>query len=91
MEQPKVKVFKYHDDMTMTVNEKSYSVKCLIEMSDEDFSHIYGEYELEMGNKVLEMEESKSQGFALMAFTSVMNIMERIRLERRILKLEQQT
>jgi hypothetical protein len=85
---PEIKIFSYHDDIVANFDELSYKVGDLLAMSEEEFNAVYYSYKKIIGKQLQEIEEKASAKLGLIGIIPVIDLMERIRLERRILKLE---
>jgi len=87
MSTQEIQPFKYQKDITSTFGTKTQTIGEMLEMSDKEYSALYEEYEKQMGKQFKELEGPAS-GLALIGLTGVVDLMERVRLERRINKLD---
>jgi hypothetical protein len=81
-------VFNYFDDVTIKIGNNSYSVQNLLDMNDSDYQLLYTEYQNEIGEQLKDNQKNSRNGLATMGTLSIINLMERVRLERRIFALE---
>ena len=81
--------FKYVDILT-NIGDNSYSVSMLLELTDEEFNIIYMEYEKNISTQMTELEKKSGPSFGISAVTGMIDLMERICLDRRLRKLERQ-
>lgn len=81
-------VFNYPQDITLNVSDNTYKIQTLLDMSSEEFDAIYAEYNVEIGKQMAQIQQDPRAGLAMMGALSVIDMMERVRLERRILALE---
>ena len=80
--------FKYLDIQT-NIGDNSYTVIMLLEMPDEEFDIIYQSYENNITTQMTELEKKPESSFGVTAVTGMIDLMERICLDRRLRKLEQ--
>lgn len=80
--------FKYLDIQT-NIGDNSYTVIMLLEMPDEEFDIIYQSYENNITTQMTELEKKPGSSFGVAAVTGMIDLMERICLDRRLRKLEQ--
>lgn len=81
--------FKYETDITLTINNVEWTISSLLGMNDENFQKIYKQYEFDIYNLINENNTSPTAKLGAIAISSTIGIMERVKLERRIQKLEQ--
>lgn len=80
--------FNYKNDVNLELEGKSYTVQDLLDLSEEDFTQVYEQYEAAMTIMGEQMDESKGKGFLFINYSFMMQVMEAVVLERRIRKLE---
>ncbi len=80
--------FLYKEDTILTFEGEEYKVQELLDMTDEKFSEIYKKYEDMMSKRLVLMVNNSFGGFLMPEFNSITGTMERVVLERRIIKIE---
>ena len=78
--------FNYKTSTKITL-DKEYTIQELLDMKDDKFTDIYKIYEKDVENLVNTMSKPLG-GLITPVFNALVNTMERIVLERRIMKLE---
>lgn len=80
--------FKY-TNIQINIGDNSYTVLVLLELPDEEFDIIYREYEKNITTQITELEKKPGSAFGMPAVTGIIDLMERICIDRRLRKLEQ--
>lgn len=82
-------VFKYSRDVIITFGNEEFSVEQLLLMTDEEFDAQYKNYELQTQIKIDKSTNGEHfNGFEMIEITGLIDMVERVRLERRINKIE---
>lgn len=85
VERERPDVFNYKRDFILFFSNKEYSIKELVNMNDEAFQEVYDLYEKEFGYKM----ETTNDAIKVLSNLIIVNTMERILLERKLIRLEQ--
>ena len=80
--------FSYYDDVCIEINNKIYTVGDLIEMNDENFNYCYEKYKTDLRVQINENAAKEDNSYSVLVISTSISIMEKIRLERRLNKLE---
>ena len=83
-----IEKFSYYDDVCLEIGGKTYTIGDLIYMNDKNFNSCYENYEVDIKVRLGENTLNKHQNFSMLAISHTISLMEKIRLERRIIKLE---
>lgn len=83
-EEKEEKVFNYYD-ITANFGDSDYKVGTLLTMDEDKFTEIYELYKKSIAKKIYDIENNR---LATLGVAPVIDLMERIRLERKINKLE---
>jgi len=81
------KIFNYYEDITIILDEFSYKVSELLAMEEHEFSQVYISYEKSVQNKLQNIQDNANKT-GILEVTGLIDMMERVRIERRIIKLE---
>ena len=82
-------IFNYFEDIIITFGNEEFSVEQLLVMSDKEFDIQYKNYEKHTQIKIDNTTNTKDKnGFEFIEITGLIDMVERVRLERRINKLE---
>lgn len=79
------KKFNYENDVKINL-DKEYTVRELLDMKDDKFAKIYELYEYKVG-ELMETMGTPFGGLIMPVFNSVVDTMERVVLERKILNI----
>lgn len=83
-----IEKFSYYDDISIEIKKKLYTVGDLIQMNDENFNYCYEDYKIDLRLQIDDNSSKTDNDYTVLAISSTINIMEKIRLERRLNKLE---
>lgn len=78
-------LFNYFDDVSVTISGMKYTITDLLHMSDTEFSEIYKLYQKHVSYLLTNLPKN---GTIFIGIAKVIENMERVRLERRIIHLE---
>lgn len=81
--------FNYKTDITLTIKGNEWSIKCLLDMNDQQFQDLYEIYQEEIYKLINENNSNPAAKLGVIGISTTIGIMERVVLERRIQKLEQ--